>query len=437
MDPRQLRDRLERARREGARAAELLYEHTTGHGLAVTRGKLVPDAPALEERVTVRVWIDGGRTATKAGSPGAVDTLVDQALAKAAKAKEDPHAGPVARQQAVLGGLGVCDRRYDQVTDQDRDEVLTTAERAVRQVDKRLTASGFAYGDVLRLRRFASTRGVFLEETDTVYFAQGTVSAPSGRDPVVLTERIESRTFASIASLPFGTSVARRAADLLQPLVDLDGEVRVLLPPLAVARLFAALAERFDAASFGDAGRFFLQPRPDGKPAVDTRLHLQDDGTLPGGLRTRSFDDRGVCPVPLTLLREGRVDGRFVGPERAHAHDVRPTGHVTADGQAPTNLLLRSGTRSMNATLADLGGRVLAVDDLPDLGRVDFRTGKFVAKVHGVVLDANRPIGAVRSRTLTGDLSRVLNGLVEVCSDTDRIGHVDAPGMVLDGFSLD
>jgi predicted Zn-dependent protease len=104
--------------------------------------------------------------------------------------------------------------------------------------------------------------------------------------------------------------------------------------------------------------------------------------------------------------------------------------------QAPTNLLLRSGTRSMNATLADLGGRVLAVDDLPDLGRVDFRTGTFAAKVHGVVLDANRPIGAVRNRTLTGDLSTVLNGLVEVCSDTDRIGHVDAPGMVLDGFTL-
>jgi predicted Zn-dependent protease len=211
----------------------------------------------------------------------------------------------------------------------------------------------------------------------------------------------------------------------------------VVLPPIAVASLIAALAERFSAEALSGDG-WFLRPRPDGRPAVDPRLHLQDDGAMPGGLRTRSFDDRGVAPVPLTLLREGRVDGRFVSPEAAHRLDARPTGHTRGGAQQPSNLILRSGTRSLSAALTDLGGISLQVDDLAGLpDGLDFATGQLGVRVHGVLLDGVRPIGVVRQRVLTGDLGVALNRVVEVCSDTDRIGHVDAPGLILDGLSLE
>lgn len=436
MDDRQLRDGLERARKAGARGAELLYEHTGGARWTITRGKPQAEDRPPEERVSVRVWVEGGGVGFRAGAPDALDGLIAKALKEAGRSKADRHAGPIGRQQTVLGGLGILDRRHDAVTDEDRVEILATAERSVKAIDRRLTGSQFVYTDAKRLRRFANSRGVFLVEEDTVYTAEGRVATPSGRDAIALGDRIASRTFASIASIPFATNLARRAADLLQPAVDLEGPVRALLAPHVVARLFAAMAERFVAASFEDGGAFFLRPTPPGRTVVDPRLHLQDDGTLPGGLHTRSFDDRGACPVPLTLLREGKVDGRFVDPEHAHVLDARPTGHVCGTGQAPTNLLLRSGTRSMNAALVDLGGTVLALDDL-DPAEVDLATGEVDAKVNGVVLEANEPAGAVRRARLRGNLLTVLNSVVEVCSDTDRIGHVDAPGMVVDGFSLE
>ncbi|MEQ1500585.1 MAG: metallopeptidase TldD-related protein [Myxococcota bacterium] len=430
MDGRALRERIERARKQGVRGVELLWSRETGNELGIHRGRVTPVEVAPREHLEVRLWLEGGRYGGAAGLPDDADALLDAASTRAGSAPEDPHGGPVARQAGTLGGLGVLDRRYDQVTLDDRVEVVTTAERAVRQVDRRLAASGFGYRDRLRVRRFANSRGVLLEETDSTYHTSGTVSVSVHGDEIALTDTVDARTFASIASLPYGTNLARRAVDLLQPAVPLAGPVRVMLPPLPVARLFAALAERFDAEA-----TLFLTRRADGAPAVDPRLHLQDDGTLPGGLRSTSFDDRGVCPIPLTLLKEGRVDGRFVGPSLAHRHDLLPTGHVFGDRNRPTNLLLRSGTRSMNATLADLGQQVLIVDDLPNLERdVDFATGALDTRVHGVVVEGNRPIGAVRNLRLTGDLTAVLGAVVEVCSDTDRIGHVDAPGMILDGL---
>lgn len=435
MDARSLRDRLEHARKLGARGVELLVEERTGHELTVVRGRLQQLEVAPREDLVVRVWLDGGRSAERAGAPGDVDALIEGCLAAAALAPEDPHAGPVARQTTVLGGLGVFDRRYDQVTDEDRAEVAIGAERSVRQVDRRLASSGFLYRDMRRVRRFANSRGLVLEERDSTYESEGTVSAGANEE-LRLTDRIASRTFASIASFPYGTNLARRAVELLQPAIALSGPIRVMLPPLAVSQLFATLADQFSAENFEAPGRFFLQPLPGGAPIVDPRLHLQDDGTLPGGLRTTSFDDRGVCPVPLNLLREGRVDGRFIGPELAHLHDVRPTGHLVGGVHRPRNLLLRSGTRSMNAALTDLGGRVLTVDDLSDLSGLDLATGHLRVRINGVVTDANKPVGAARGVWLRGDLLEVLNQVVEVCSDTDRIGHVDAPGMILDGFSI-
>lgn len=433
---RTLREQTEALRRAGARGVELLHEHTSGQRWSVSRGRAQQTPRPEEERLTVRVWADEGRLGVRSGAPSGWDELARGALADAAAAAPDPHGGPIARHASVLGGLGILDRRYGGIGDEDREEVLVTAERSVRAIDRRFSPSAFTYEEAYRVRRFVNSRGVILEEADTVYRASGSAAAPVGAQEVSLASTIESRTFASIASMPFGAALATRLAELMGPSAQLHGPVRVLLPPLAVARLIAALAERFSVADFAGDG-WFLRPRPNGPPAVDPRLHLQDDGAMPGGLRSWSFDDRGVAPVALTLLREGRVDGRFVDPEAAHRYDVRPTGNTRAGRQQPSNLILRSGTRSMSAVLADLGGTTLAIDDLPDLSGLDFATGQLTAVVHGVVMDGNRPAGAVRARRLTGDLGVVLNRVVDICSDTDRIGHVDAPGLIVDGFALD
>jgi predicted Zn-dependent protease len=163
---------------------------------------------------------------------------------------------------------------------------------------------------------------------------------------------------------------------------------------------------------------------------------MVDDGTTHGGYRTRSFDDRGTMPVPLTLLREGRVDGRFLDPETARLIEACPSGHVLDDDLVATNLMLRSGTRSMNAILTDRGGYSLAIHDFPDLSGLNLLTGEFKLKVHGTVLKSNVQVGAMRNVTLTGNMLHVLNSVVDVASDTDRVGHVDAPGMLLDGCTL-
>jgi predicted Zn-dependent protease len=97
---------------------------------------------------------------------------------------------------------------------------------------------------------------------------------------------------------------------------------------------------------------------------------------------------------------------------------------------------MRAGTRSVNALLTELGGRSLVVDDLLDLSGLDLRTGALKARVDGVVMDANHPVGAMRGVQLSGNLLDLFAGIVEVSSDTDRVGHVDAAALIADGLVL-
>ena len=194
-----------------------------------------------------------------------------------------------------------------------------------------------------------------LEEWGTTYTASGTASAERGDERVARTESIASRTFASIASLPFGTSLGRRVADLLRSAEPVTGPMRVLLTPNAVAQIFGWIAARFVRPADAKKARpFFLDPA--NGVLLDSRIHLLDDGIAPGGLRTRSFDDRGALPIPIVVIREGHPTRAFVNPEQAQALDTAATGHVSRGDQEPSTRSLRAGGRSVNAALSDLGG---------------------------------------------------------------------------------
>jgi len=423
---------VEHARKLGARGAEILSSVSRGVEIDFERGRVTDQREFDESQLTVRCWLDGGRAGHAVGGENSAAQLIEAALKVAEDAEPSVVEGPVSRLMSVPAGLGIDDRRFASTPLEVKVEVVAAAERSVGLVDKRILPGQFTYRDERALRSFANSKGVRLEEASTRFVAGGGVTAFCDGRPLELRHEICSRTFASTGSLPFGTNLARQASSLLARGETLEGEVRVLLIPRVTARLFAHLGEAFEAQSFLN-GTFFLQPRDDDEPVIDPRIHMVDDGTAHGAYRTRSFDDRGTLPVPLTLLREGRVDGRFLDPETARRLDTRPSGHVLGDELVASNLMLRSGTRSVNAILTERGGYSLAIHDLPDLSGLNMLTGDFSLPVHGVVMKGNVAVGAMRHATLKGNMVRVLNSVVDVASDTDRVGHVDAPGMLLEG----
>jgi PmbA protein len=431
---RDLENIVQDARRQGALGVELLTSDWTSTRTATARREQVQIKREEGEQCSVRCWVDGGREGVAVGPHGAVQALVREALEAASRAAPAPFSGPVDRLAGPTRGLGIDDRRHDQLTDQDRADAVLTNERAAARESAHVDAGPFTLHEVREHRLFANSRGVNYEAWGTTYTATAAVRLRTAGPPVELSQQIATRAFASTTCLPYGQLLAARAASLADTPVALDGPTRVLLPSRAVARLVARLAPLF-ALSAAEAADTLLARAEDGR-LFHKRLHLVDDGLLPGGLNTWAFDDRGVPPVPLTLLREGMVDGRMVGLDQARALGQRPTGHERGGAKTPSNLQLNSGTRSVHALLGDQPGPVLCVDDLPDLSGLDLRTGALDVVVHGTVLRGQRKVGAARGVRLTGDIVSALRQIIAVASDTDRTLHVDAPALFLDGLGV-
>jgi predicted Zn-dependent protease len=403
---------LEGARLGGARAAEVLrverqiLEQSGSRSRPTTRAELA---------WVVRVYRDGGATGEgRAADPRAA---LGAALAEAATRPPDPNAGPVERMTVRAGGLGIDDRRYGAIEDADRSEVLQLTERAMDRT--RADLRELRYRQDRTRRTWMSSRGVESEETATAF----ALSAIAVLGDLAVPHRIASRHFSDVASLPFGAELRKRVEALASPAARPSAALPVLLEPRVLAEVVRAFAPAFAAS---DVEATFLGTWL-GRPLADPLLHVTDDAGLFGGLATRAFDDRGVPPIAIALLKEGVVNGLYHDPETARRHGLRPTGHVSDGALRPSNLVVRPGSRTRNVIVGELG-TYLAIDRMPPL---DLAAGRWRGLVPVYVCEKHDRRGCFRVE-VDWPVRTLLTSLRELAADQERNGEVDAPTAVLE-----
>ncbi len=369
---------------------------------------------------TVRAWLEGGRGGVGRGASG--EKAVAEALAEASRAEASAIAGPADRMPVVTGPLGIDDRRHAGIAEVDRTEVLQTAERALSQGG--VTLNRIEYRERRDVRAYLSSREVELEAAATTYSLEAEATL-GGR---ALRHRIASRHFSDVASLPFGTDLRRRLESIVQPGPVPARALPVVLDPRAMAALVRAIAPAFAATVIDQS--FLASFR--GKALAASALHLTDDAGLASGLYTRTFDDRGVPPIAVALLKEGVVNSLYHDPESARALGLRPTGHCGPGGILPANLIVRPGSRTRNVILTELKD-YLVIDELPT---VDLASGRIEGVVDGLVVMGGQRASGLRARVAT-DIHTLLHQVSEMAADQERSEEVDAPTTVFEGLRIE
>lgn len=399
---------MSQARAGGALGVEVLRLHRESLEQTDSRGKSTSQA---EQSWVLSLWKEGARGV-------GIGATREEALEQAIQFSEpsDQHSGPADRMAIRTAGTGIDDRRHYGISDADRAEVLHLAERALTGLA--MKTRQLRYRQERLSRAFVNSRGVEAEEFATTYELWAEIPF-EGRS---LTHRIASRRFSDIASLPFGTELRRRMDPLLRR-SPIAPSLPVVLEPRAMATLFRSLAPAFTADNIA-SGQSFLKDFL-GKSIGSSTFHLTDDAGMAGGLYTTAFDDRGVPPIPVTLLKEGVVTGLYHDPESARRAGLRPTGHVRSGQLRPSNLILRSGARTRNVVLGELGS-YLQLDQPP---AVDIQTGQMKGLLDLVIVEKGERKGSV-CRDFSASISQVLRSIIEVVSDQERSCEVDAPTAV-------
>lgn len=397
------------AKAAGAVGIEILRCHKDVLEQADARSK--PQS-SEEQRWSIQLWF-ADQTCGQGEAESKEEAL---SLALSNKHPVSKFSGPVERMMIRTTGTGIDDRRHADISDSDRSEVLQIAERALNSAV--FKAKTLRYRQVRVARALVNSRGIEAEEFATTYELRAEVMV-EGRN---LQHRIASRHFSDVASLPFGTELKRRLEPMSRKVADVP-QLPLVLEPRVMADLFRSLAPAFAADRIA-AGTSFIKDYL-GKRIASPIFHITDDAGLFGALLTRCFDDRGVPPIPVTLLKEGVVTGLYHSPESAREAELRPTGHVMGGALYPSNLIVRPGSRTRNVVLGELGSYLL-LDRAPNL---DIQTGMLEGPLELVVVEKGEKRGSVL-RPFSAALTKVLGAVKEVVSDHERSAEVDAPTAV-------
>jgi predicted Zn-dependent protease len=419
------------AQQAGLAGCEALLHRTvsrtaTWQTAAVTGAVIL--GPRSVRTLHLRCFTEDGKAGVHSARVSEDDSpaqLVQDAMSSLAKAD---NAGPAPRLDVPSMGLGVLDRRFDGIEDEDRAEVVSRNVAGCRSISG-AECGLVRYTEAGELRTFKSTRGVELQEAGTRYTLT-TVARLEDDPSVQLQGQVASRHFADVASIPLGIDLAKRVIRYQEPVPLPEGDLPLVLEPTLVARIMHAVAPAFDG-NLVAAGKSFITGQADqvlGSP----KLHLIDDAARSGGLATRGFDARGVPSMSIPLIREGHGGSLYQDVTAARSSGTRPTGHQSPDGTPWLgNLILRSGNRSRNMMFPEIGS-FLMLDSLvtPEVD-LDLATGALNLEVHTfLAVDGVRSsyLGVQRFET---DLITLWSAIQEIGSDQQRHGQVDVSTWIL------
>jgi len=435
---------LRRARRAGARGAEVYAERAHTRRIKVYRQRVEEISVALRRGVGLRVFQDGavGYAYTSDLSLRSLDDLVARALGNASVTDPDPYAH-LPTPQGEPAPVDVYDPLLAQATDEERIAVGLRLEQAALSYDRRVkTVEDTVYADSdaeVFLANSAGVRGSY-RESDCYAFAyvlaeqdgqvETGLSFTVGRNPNQLTPEA------------CGSEAAQRACDLLGARKIASMRATVVLDPFVAASFLSVLSSALTADAV-QKGRSLFAGR-EGQLVASEIVTLSDDGVHPDGLASAPFDGEGTPCQRTLLIEDGVLQGFLYDTYTANKAGRASTGnglrasYASLPSVRPTNLVVEGPPTPLAQVIGGIEHGVLVTDAVGVHSGANPISGEFSVGVNGLLIESGRLAGGVHEVTLASDIVSMLKGIVAMGDDARWVpsGSILTPSLVIEGVSI-
>jgi PmbA protein len=425
-------DALAHARALGASAADA--EVNDGFGQSVTvRSREVETIEYTRDKslgVSVYLGQHRGYASSSDFTPKAIRDTVEAALSIARFTAADDCAGlpDPARHSAVLPELELY-HPWDVPVEQ-AIELASRCEAAALDFDPRITNTE---GANLYTQQWhfvlANSNGFVGGYPTSRYSLSCSVIGVHGedmqRDDWYSAARRESE-------LDSPEAVGRRAAERTVRRLDARKLDTMQAPVLFDATLAGGLVSHFVGAVSGGSlyrkSSFLLDSL--GQQVFPRGVTLHELPHVARGLASAPFDDEGVATAPREVVRDGVVQGYFLGSYSARKLGMQSTGNAGGNH----NLILDSGTLGFDALLKKMG-RGLLVTELLGHG-VNAVTGDYSRGAAGFWVEDGAIAYPVHEITIAGNLKQMLAGIVEIGTDVIERGSKTTGSILIDNMTI-
>lgn len=409
---------LDAARKAGATAAEADVSQAVGESVTVRQGEVETISYNRDKGVSLTVYVGRrrGQASTADFGDASLAATVEKAVAIARYTAEDPCAG-LADPERLARAWPDLDLYHPWTLSVEQAiELGREAEAAALAVDPRLTNSDgatvgrgdseFVYANTLgfaggyRGSRHHIDCSVIGEDAQGM---QRDYWYTSSRVPG---ELLSARDVGRIA----GERTARRLG--ARKLGTLN--CPVLFEAAEAADLVGAFVQAVSGGSLYRKASFLLDAL--GQPVFAPHLSIREEPHLPRAKGSAPFDAEGVATQARDVVRDGVLQGYFLGSYSARKLGLASTGNA---GGAH-NLVVSHGDDDFDGMLRRMGRGLLVTEQLGQ--GVNLVTGDFSRGAAGYWVEDGRIVHPVEEITIAGNLKEVFRDIVAVGRDVDRRG---------------
>ncbi|HVJ12883.1 MAG TPA: metalloprotease PmbA [Burkholderiales bacterium] len=408
---------LERARRAGASGCEC--DVSEGYGLSVTVRKAQPDTVEhnRDRSLGVSVYfgdrpkVRRGHASTSDFSKAALEQTVDAALAIARHTAEDDCAG---LPDAELLAREVPDLDLFHPWDISTEEAVDLA--------KRCEAAAFAVS-----KKISNSEGATVSAQQTQFVSANSLGFrggfPGSRHYLSCSVIAEDKglmqrdDWYSAARAPeeladpraLGRYAGQRTAARLGARKIATGKAPVLFEAPVAIGLIGHFVSAVSGGNLYRKTSFLLDSL--GKEVFAPLVRIEERPLLPRGMASSAFDEEGVATRERAIVRDGVVEGYFLGTYAARKLGMQSTG--SAGGHH--NLIVESRGPDFAGMLKTMG-RGLLVTELLGQG-VNQVTGDYSRGAAGYWVEGGEIAFPVEEITIAGNLKDMFRGIAAIGSD--------------------
>jgi len=423
---------LDHARAMGASAAEAEASEGFGQGVTVRRNEVETIEYNRDKAVGVTVYLgqQRGHASTSDFSDKAVRETVEAALSIARFTASDDAAG-LADPELLARDIPELDLFHPwQLPVEQAIELARECEAAALAVDPRITnsegasvstqQSQFVYGNTLGfLGGYPTSRHTIM------------CSVIAGEGDTMQRDDWYSST-RSAADLEDVRSVGRMAGERTVRRLSSRKIQTMRSPALFEAPIASSLLGHFVGAASGGSlyrkSSFLLDSL--GKSVFSPLVQIDDVPDIKRGLASAPFDDDGVATIRRRVVRDGVLEGYFLGSYSARKLHMRSTGNAGGNH----NLILHSTGESFAELLRKLGSGLL-VTELLGMG-VNQVTGDYSRGAAGFWVEAGEIAYPVQEITIAGNLREMFAGIAAIGNDTIVRGSRQCGSILIDGMTI-
>jgi PmbA protein len=423
---------LSRAREMGATAAETEVSQGFGQSVTVRKGEVETIEYNRDKGVTVTVYMgkQRGHASSVDTSPAALDAAVDKALTIASFTEEDECAG-LADPDRLARDIPDLDlyHRWD-VPVEEAISIAQQCESAALAVDPRITNSEgatvsahegeFVYANTLgfsggyRTSRHSISCSVIAEDNGSMQ-----------RDYWYTSSRLPGELEAADA---VGRAAGERSVRRLNARKLTTRSAPVVFEAPIASGLIGHFVGAVSGGSLYRKSSFLLDSI--GQTVFAPHIRISERPHLPRGVASAPFDDEGVATVARDVVRDGVVQGYFLG-----SYSARKLGLVTTGNAGGShNLLVGHGDDDFQALLRRMGTGLL-VTELLGQG-VNPVTGDYSRGAAGFWVENGEIAYPVEEITVAGNLRDIYRGIVAVGNDVDRRGARQTGSILIDNMTI-